>query len=307
MRRFSGKRFETKLWAECGVKAVGIFMAVVIAGTFMSRFASSALTPRVETEYAVSGTVSTEILQDVVIDGDKKTPVYVYPGLLAQEIYVSVGKKIEQGDPLMRVDVATVRSEYLEKKLEQKKLKEQYWYTWGDEMAVMDDKIAVVDEQISYLGKLMDDNGVVCSELNGLISESRVGIGNKTTEEAAFVITEKSDSYTIKMSVTEEQRRYIEKGDKVTVQMDDSGVNTEVSAVYSNVENGQGYIVEAVVPGDTFDVGDSVLAEISHQSEKYGSVVSMSAIHADVSGSYVLVERPKILFWGRSMLQKRYT
>ena len=130
MRRFSGKRFETKLWAECGVKAVGIFMAVVIAGTFMSRFASSALTPRVETEYAVSGTVSTEILQDVVIDGDKKTPVYVYPGLLAQEIYVSVGKKIEQGDPLMRVDVAAVRSEYLEKKLEQKKLKEQYWYTW---------------------------------------------------------------------------------------------------------------------------------------------------------------------------------
>ena len=139
----------------------------------------------------------------------------------------------------------------------------------------------------------MDDNGVVCSELNGLISESRVGIGNKTTEEAAFVITEKSDSYTIKMSVTEEQRRYIEKWDKVTVQMDDSGVNTEVSAVYSNVENGQGYIVEAVVPGDTFDVGDSVLAEISHQSEKYGSVVSVSAIHADVSGSYVLVERPK--------------
>ena len=149
MRRFSGKRFETKLWAECGVKAVGIFMAVVIAGTFMSRFASSVLTPRVETEYAVSGTVSTEILQDVVIDGDKKTPVYVYPGLLAQEIYVSAGKKIEQGDPLMRVDVAAVRSEYLEKKLEQKKLKEQYWYTWGDEMAVMDDKIAVVDEQIS--------------------------------------------------------------------------------------------------------------------------------------------------------------
>ena len=144
-----------------------------------------------------------------------------------------------------------------------------------------------------------------CSELNGLISESRVGIGNKTTEEAAFVITEKSDSYTIKMSVTEEQRRYIEKGDKVTVQMDDSGVNTEVSAVYSNVENGQGYIVEAVVPGDTFDVGDSVLAEISHQSEKYGSVVSMSAIHADVSGSYVLVERPKDTLLGTEYVAEK--
>ena len=93
----------------------------------------------------------------------------------------------------MRVDLAPVKNEYLEKKLEHKKLKEQYWYTWGDEMAVMDDKIAVVDEQISYLGKLMDDNGVVCSELNGLISVCRVVSGNKTTEEAAFVITEKSE------------------------------------------------------------------------------------------------------------------
>lgn len=99
MRRFSGKRFETKLWAECGVKAVGIFMAVVIAGTFMSRFASSVLTPRVETEYAVSGTVSTEILQDVVIDGDKKTPVYVYPGLLAQLLEPDLKRKLRRYNP----------------------------------------------------------------------------------------------------------------------------------------------------------------------------------------------------------------
>ena len=130
-------------------------------------------------------------------------------------------------------------------------------------------------------------------------------IHTRNLSDRKDVITEKSDSYTIKMSVTEEQRRYIEKGDKVTVQMDDSGVNTEVSAVYSNVENGQGYIVEAVVPGDTFDVGDSVLAEISHQSEKYGSVVSMSAIHADVSGSYVLVERPKDTLLGTEYVAEK--
>ncbi|WP_158564631.1 hypothetical protein [Coprococcus sp. OM06-25] len=43
MRRFAGKR-----WTDCGIKAVMIFMAVVIVGTFVSRFASSALTPRVK-------------------------------------------------------------------------------------------------------------------------------------------------------------------------------------------------------------------------------------------------------------------
>lgn len=288
MRRFAGKR-----WTDCGIKAVVIFMAVVIVGTFVSRFASSALTPRVETEYAVSGTVSIKVLQDVVIDGDKKTPVYIYPGLPTQEIFVSAGEKINRGDPLMRVDVNMARSVYLEKKLEQKSLKEQYWYTWGEEMDVMDDKIAVVDEQLQSLEKLMDDDGIVYSELDGIISESRVDVGNKTEESAAFVVTEKADKYTIKISVTEEQKRYIEKGDKVMVQQDGSGVNTEISAIYSDADSGQGYIVEAVIPGDIFEVGDSVLAEISHQSESYSSVVPVAAIRADVSGSYVLVERPK--------------
>ena len=83
MRRFAGKR-----WTDCGIKAVMIFMAVVIVGTFVSRFASSALTPRVETEYAVSGTVSMKVLQDVVIDGDKKTPVYLSAYKQGQRLYL---------------------------------------------------------------------------------------------------------------------------------------------------------------------------------------------------------------------------
>ena len=48
------------------IRVVIVFFAVVIAGTFMSRFANSALTPRVETMYASSGTVSRDVLQDVI-------------------------------------------------------------------------------------------------------------------------------------------------------------------------------------------------------------------------------------------------
>ena len=48
-----------------------------------------------------------------------------------------------------------------------------------------------------------------------------------------------------------------------------------------------------------------MLAEISHQSEKYGSVVSVSAIHADVSGSYVLVERPKDTLLGTEYVAEK--
>ena len=52
-------------------------------------------------------------------------------------------------------------------------------------------------------------------------------------------------------------------------------------------------MVEPLISGDVFNVGDSVLTDISHQSDKYDFVVPVSAIHADILGSYVLVERQK--------------
>ena len=287
------------------IRVVIVFFAVVIAGTFMSRFANSALTPRVETMYASSGTVSRDVLQDVTVESDKKTPVYVYQGFPVQEVYVYEGKQIVRGDSLMSVDVDDVRSAYLEKKLERKNLKDQYWYTWGDERAVMDDTIAAVDEQLAYLEKLIDDGGMIYSDIDGIVSETRVVVGNKTTEEAAFVIMEKSDEYTIKMSVTEEQKRYIEKGDSVLVHMDETNVSTEVSAVYNDPSNAMYYIVEAVIPGDVFSVGDSVLVDISHKSEKYECVVPVSAIHEDAVGPYVLVEESKDTLLGTELVAKK--
>lgn len=82
---------------------------------------------------------------------------------------------------------------------------------------------------------------------------------------------EKADEYTLRMSVTEGEKQYIETGDRVTVQIDDRKVNTEVSALYKNGANDQCYVVEAVISGDVFNVGDSVLTDISHQSDKYDS------------------------------------
>lgn len=79
-------------------------------------------------------------------------------------------------------------------------------------------------------------------------------------------------------------------------------MNTEVTAVYSDATNEQGHIVETVISGELVNVGDSVLADISHQSEKYDFVVPVSAIYADVVGSYVLVERSKDTILGTELV-----
>lgn len=284
------------------VRIIIIFLVIVIAGTVMSRFASNTLTPKVEIMYASSGSISRDVVQDVMIESDSRTPVYSYPDLLVQAIYVHTGSYVKKGDKLMKIKAEELSSTYLTKKLERKNLKEQYVYAWGDERALVEANIADVDRQLNYLEKLTANEGVIYSEVEGLVSEIRVDVGSRTTEEAAFVVMESSDEYTVRIPVTSEQKSYIEKGDKVILHINDTSVNTEVTAVYSNATNEQGHIVETVISGELVNVGDSVLADISHQSEKYDFVVPVSAIYADVVGSYVLVERSKDTILGTELV-----
>lgn len=284
------------------VRIIIIFLVIVIAGTVMSRFASNTLTPKVEIMYASSGSISRDVVQDVMIESDSRTPVYSYPDLLVQAIYVHTGSYVKKGDKLMKIKAEELSSTYLTKKLERKNLKEQYVYAWGDERALVEANIADVDRQLNYLEKLTANEGVIYSEVEGLVSEIRVDVGSRTTEEAAFVVLESSDEYTVRIPVTSEQKSYIEKGDKVILHINDTSVNTEVTAVYSDATNEQGHIVETVISGELVNVGDSVLADISHQSEKYDFVVPVSAIYADVVGSYVLVERSKDTILGTELV-----
>lgn len=284
------------------VRIIIIFLVIVIAGTVMSRFASNTLMPKVEIMYASSGSISRDVVQDVMIESDSRTPVYSYPDLLVQAIYVHTGSYVKKGDKLMKIKAEELSSTYLTKKLERKNLKEQYVYAWGDERALVEANIADVDRQLNYLEKLTANEGVIYSEVEGLVSEIRVDVGSRTTEEAAFVVMESSDEYTVRIPVTSEQKSYIEKGDKVILHINDTSVNTEVTAVYSDATNEQGHIVETVISGELVNVGDSVLADISHQSEKYDFVVPVSAIYADVVGSYVLVERSKDTILGTELV-----
>lgn len=284
------------------VRIIIIFLVIVIAGTVMSRFASNTLTPKVEIMYASSGSISRDVVQDVMIESDSRTPVYSYPDLLVQAIYVHTGSYVKKGDKLMKIKAEELSSTYLTKKLERKNLKEQYVYAWGDERALVEANIADVDRQLNYLEKLTANEGVIYSEVEGLVSEIRVDVGSRTTEEAAFVVMESSDEYTVRIPVTSEQKSYIEKGDKVILHINDTSVNTEVTAVYSDATNEQGHIMETVISGELVNVGDSVLADISHQSEKYDFVVPVSAIYADVVGSYVLVERSKDTILGTELV-----
>lgn len=286
-------------------KAVLVFFGVAFCGTVISRFTSSVLTPVVETESVSSGTIDHNILADAMVSGDRKVPVYVCPGIMVEEVYVSEGGTVEKSDKLLRVNTGRLMEAYLDKKIERKGMKLSGWYASEDERQADELRIAAADEELATLEMLVEQEGIVYAPFGGMVSEVRQKTGSISTEEAALILTQEADTYKLRVSITEEQKEHTTAGDKATVQTGETPVSAEVTAVYEETGNPQHYIAEVQVPGETFRIGDSVLVDILHTSGKYDFIVPLSALRSDAAGSYVLVAREKETFLGTELVASK--
>lgn len=287
------------------VKVALIFFGILLFGTVVSRLASSMLTPVVEAEYVSSGTIEHNILADVTVSGDRKVPVYVCSGVLVEEVYVSEGEVVEKGDKLLWLNTDSLQEIYLKKKIARKGMKLQYWYASDDERVLDELKMEMADTEIAQLETHIAQEGIVYASFGGMISEVRQNVGSKSIDEAAVVITQEADTYTLKISVSQTQKNYIAEGDNAIVQAGEISVSSEVTAVYEEIANPQHYIVEVQVPGDVFHIGDSVLVNIVHVSKKYDFVIPVSAIRSDTTGNYVLVLREKETLLGTEQIASK--
>ncbi len=281
------------------------FFGVVILGTILSRVTSSILTPVVEAKYVSSGEIEYSIISDATVAGDKNIPIYVCAGVMVEEIYVTEGENICIGDKLLRVNVDELTALYLNKKIERKDMQMLYWYASEDERKADELKISMADDNLDKMKLLIDQDGIVYATSGGVIAEVRQSIGTKTSNDAAFVITEESQDYTLKINITEQQKENVQIGDKAVVQCGKSSATSEVKSVYADNSNAQNYIVEVKVSGETFHMGDSVLVNITHVSEKYDFIVPISAVHSDALSSYVLVLKEKETMLGTELVASK--
>ena len=82
IKRFKSKRFKfKKVKINKALKIGGIFLILVILGTFASRLSMSMLTPIVECQRPKSDSLEYAYVKDTVIEGTDNIPVYVCPGI----------------------------------------------------------------------------------------------------------------------------------------------------------------------------------------------------------------------------------
>ena len=281
IKRFKSKRFKLKkVKINKALKIGGIFLILVILGTFASRLSMSMLTPIVECQRPKSDSLEYAYVKDTVIEGTDNIPVYVCPGIGIDRLYAVAGENISSGDEILRLNMDDLNYKYQENVVLIKDLKTNRSY--------------------------IENDGIKYCDMDGMVTYVSQNVGSDTTDEAIILISPKQESYTVKVSVTAEEAKKIEVGDAVIVSSgEEKKENVEVEGLTKDIDNGELYNVTFTVSGDTFDIGNNVNVIIRHMTEKYATVVPLSAIRSDSNQSYVLVVTEQDTLLGTENVAKK--
>lgn len=205
--KFSMLRHKLKNYGKSGmIKAVGIFLITVIVCTVLSRFASSLLTPHIETAKATTRKIEHTVVATGTIEASKEVPVYLYPGVLVDEVMVKNGDKVGVNMPLIRYNQDALQSLYEEASLQME------LYTARRETVLdtreLDVNISECQQEIKKLDSLLANNGIVYSDTSGWVTAVNATAGEYAAETAAFYKTDNSREFELFATVSENAMDY---------------------------------------------------------------------------------------------------
>lgn len=145
------------------------------------------------------------------------------------------------------------------------------------------------ESTIKKLQTLKDHQGQVCAPEEGMLLRCLVEAGSRAGDGACLMYTRSGDG--VEVSVSEEAGNRLSIGDKVTLQCKSSlGDSRRLEGVvrYRESENGQCTLqIEADVTG--LPAGQTVQMSYSCSSERYETVIPMSALYQNNSSCFVYV------------------
>ena len=282
------------------------FFAVLGSCTWISRFTRSVLTPNVESQSPISMVLPHTISGNGILTYKKMTPVYIYAGLLVNEVYVTVGQNIQKGDALLKYDLTGVQEARDSKQYEIDELKNARAMTgrkWERER--IESQIAQAERSIQQLDDLIGNQGICYADREGIIQEQNQSVGTYSSDTAAFLIGEPGEGYLVSMDIPGEQRAYVEEGDTAVITSEERQDRFVVSSLYYDAGKAA-YTIQIDIEGDAYYAGQPVRIGIEHDSQKYDSCLLLKALRSDGNGnSYVLVEREKDTILGTELVAEK--
>lgn len=146
---------------------------------------------------------------------------------------------------------------------------------------------------LSKLEELKKQNGKVKAPVDGIVTKINITAGEKTVDGTAVLLADLGKGLRFTAQITQDQEKYVGRGDPVTLKSGDGKTTLEeltVDSVTDDMENEGVCLVTVQVPENTLEMGESATLTLVKKSEAYPVCVPLSALHLDERNqAYVLI------------------
>lgn len=145
------------------------------------------------------------------------------------------------------------------------------------------------EKSLEKLKLLKEAQGKITSPVQGVITECYLLVGQKTTDTAAFSMSDISQGLRFAAVIQEEDKEFIQVGDMVSIKTYNTTVEKAGVIAIEKEEDNDNLKVIVSVPADNISIGDTATMKISKQSELYSCTIPMEALHKNGEKSFVYV------------------
>lgn len=151
-----------------------------------------------------------------------------------------------------------------------------------------------MQEELSLYQKVLDTQGMVTANQDGVVTNISVSIGERVPDTAVMLLSDESLPCQLKVTLTREQKKYVKLGDTVTLKLDGS----------HETEDTVNYLAESKIMPGSYDLlfelsegtgipGMSGKLTCSQPGEKQPFCLPAFAVYKEDNRSYVYVLRER--------------
>lgn len=143
------------------------------------------------------------------------------------------------------------------------------------------------NRQMEQLLALQKQNGKVLAPADGVITAILVNIGQKTPDTGIFTMTDEKAGLKFVGQISPKDANLVSTGDNISIKKGDQ--ETEVPIISLVKEETEEFLnLTALLPSDTFSLGDTVSASVVQESETYPCTVPLTAVYEENGKKYIL-------------------
>lgn len=159
-------------------------------------------------------------------------------------------------------------------------------------------ELSVMQKTLSDYKKVQEAGGKVYPEAEGIITRIQVSPGERVPDGAAFVYADLSSPMQFHVSLTKEQKRYVNQGDTAELLFGGSQNEVTVDYIAENEMNPELYDVYVSLPDGVGSLGQSGSFTVEARSETFFCCIPVEALREDSNRRkyvYVVSEKSGIL------------